>query len=180
MQRGDAVIHPHAIEQFKRLGYSIIDGSQEESASCTATGRLSHSEVVLLPQLRHALHILNEECTDALIETAIDALTANLSLLSLARANEHIYGMLKDGIKIDARGQFVSEGSESNNDATEDTHKTLQVVNWREPDKNDFTLVSRFWVDGKLGKRCLDLVGFVNGLPFILLEIADSETPEYV
>lgn len=179
MQRDDAIIRQHAIEQFVRLGYTIIDGSQEEHASCSATGRLSHGEVVLLPQLRRSLHALNAGCADALIEAAIDAVTANLSLLSLAHANEQIYAMLKDGIKIDARGQLVNAEDENRNKDTQDTHKTLQVIEWREnekePHKNDFTLVSHFWVDGKLGKRCLDLVGFVNGLPFILLEIADSE-----
>lgn len=177
MQRSgsDTIIRQHAIEQFARLGYTVIDGSQEEHGSCSTTGRQSLKEVVLLPRLRQSLHALNEGCADALIETAIDALTANLSLFSLAHANEQIYAMLKDGIKIDARGQLVNEEDENGNKTIEDTYKTLNVINWRDADKNDFVLVSHFWVDGKLGRRCLDLVGFINGLPCILLESADSE-----
>jgi type I restriction enzyme, R subunit len=177
MQRSssDAVTRQHAIQQYARLGYSIIDGSQEEHGSCTATARQSTSEVVLLPRLREALRTLNQDCTDELIEAAIDALTDNRSLFSLAHANEQIYAMLKDGIKVDARGQLVTSDNEGENQGTEDTHKTLHVVNWKETGKNDFTLVSHFWINGKLGKRCLDLVGFINGLPLIMLEIADSE-----
>ncbi len=178
MQRisSDAVIRQNAIKQFIRLGYTFIDGSQEEHGPCSATGRQSSSEVVLLPQLRKALRTLNENCADELITVASDALTDSRSLLSLAHANEEIYALLKDGIKVDARGQLVT--GEDTNKSKGDTHKTLQVINWKEPDKpdkNEFTLVSHFWIDGKLGKRCLDLVGFVNGLPLILLEIADSE-----
>ncbi len=172
----EAVIRQHASQQFARLGYTLIDGSQEERGPCTATGRQSASEVVLLPRLRAALQALNPDSSNALIDKAIEALTDNRSLLSLARANEQIYALLKDGIKIDARGQLVTgENAEQATKARQDTHKTLQVVNWKEPDKNDFALVSRFWIDGKLGKRSLDLVGFVNGLPLVLLEIADSD-----
>src|SRR6266487_3773635 len=179
MQRSssESVTRQHAMEQFARLGYTIIDGSHEEHGPCTATGRQRAGEVVLLPQLCNALCTLNQDCADELIEAAIDALTEYRGLFSLAHANEQIYTMLKDGIKIDARGQLVTGDNESENKGIEDTHKTLQIINWKEPEKNDFMLVSRFWVDGRLGKRSLDLVGFVNGLPFILVEIADSELP---
>ncbi|MDQ2906353.1 MAG: type I restriction endonuclease subunit R [Chloroflexota bacterium] len=183
MQRssGDALARQRAIQQFTRLGYSILDGAQEERGPCVITGRRSAIEVVLLPRLRAALRALNPGCAAALIEAAIDALTTNRSLLDLAHANEQIHTMLTDGIKVDARGQLVTSDSESagqeGGDRQQDTHKTLRIVDWREAGNNDFTLVSHLWVDGKLGKRCLDLVGFVNGLPLILLEIVDSELP---
>lgn len=200
MQRSssDAVTRQHAIQQFTRLRYTIIDGSQEEHGICTATGRQSIAKVVLWSRLRAALRALNSDSTDELIEAAIGVLMDNRSLVSLTHANEQVYVLLKDGIKLDAHGQLViaddAPDAENVEDAVnanvhqesqgkkdtpreQDTHKTLQVINWREPEKNDFALVSRFWVGGTLGKRCLDLVGFVNGLPFILLEIADSELP---
>jgi type I restriction enzyme R subunit len=180
-----AIVRQHAIQHFARLGYTIIDGSQEEHGPCSATDRQNTGAVVLWSRLRQALHRLNPDCTPEQIEKAIDGLTNGLSLVSLTHANEMVYNRLKDGIKIDAHGQIVSPDNTdhtSGSQTREDTHKTIQVIDWSEPDepeqnRNDFTLVSRFWVDGTLGKRCLDLVGFVNGLPFILLEIADSELP---
>src|SRR5579885_3344500 len=184
-------IRRQTIQQFAHLGYTIIDGSLDVGAgqpqgiaptvpaqpgspapNCGATGRARLDEVVLLPKLRHALRTLNPDCSDDLIAAAIDELTANRSLFSLAHANEQLHALLKDGIKLNARGQIVENDDQ-------DTHKTLRVINWREGElaQNDFTLVTSFWVEGKLGKRCLDLVGFVNGLPLILLEIADTEMP---
>src|SRR6266487_7146050 len=115
MQRisSDAVIRQNAIKQFIRLGYTFIDGSQEEHGPCSATGRQGSSEVVLLPQLRKALRTLNENCADELITVASDALTDSRSLLSLAHANEELYALLKDGIKVDARGQ-LGTGEDTN------------------------------------------------------------------
>src|ERR1700676_267880 len=133
----EAGIRQHASQQFTHLGYTLIDGSQEERSSCTATGRQSTSEVVLLLRLRAALQALNPDSPAVLIDKAIEALTDNRSLLGLASANEQIYALLKDGIKIDARGQFVTgeHAEQGTRDARQDTHKTLQVVNWREPGK---------------------------------------------
>src|SRR5581483_4468974 len=175
-------IRRQTIQQFAHLGYNIIDGSLDVGAglapalpgapvpNCSATGRARLDEVVLLPKLRQALRTLNPDCSDDLIAAAIDELTTNRSLVSLAHANEQLHALLKDGIKLNARGQIVESDDQ-------DTHKTLRVINWREGElaQNDFTLVTSFWVEGKLGKRCLDLVGFVNGLPLILLELADTE-----
>ncbi len=177
-----ALTRQHALQQFDHLGYSIIDGSQEEHGACSATARQSNAEVILVPRLRQALRDLNPDCPDSLLDAAIEALTVtDLGLVSRAHANERIYNLLRDGVKIDARGHAVPDpaanDASSAQDTRQDTHRTLQIINWQEPYKNDFTLVSRFWVAGKLGKRCLDLVAFVNGLPFILLEIADNELP---
>ena len=169
----EAAIRQRACQQFDGLGYTLIDGSQEEHGPCSATGRRSAGDVVLLPRLRAALQALNPDIPATLIDKAIEKLTESRSLFSLAAANEQIYALLKDGIKVDTR---LGTGAEqSSQDARQDTHKTLQVINWKEADKNDFALVSHLWIDGKLGKRRLDLVGFVNGLPLILLEIADSD-----
>src|SRR5216683_3182240 len=134
-----ALVRQRAIQHFSRLGYTIIDGSQEEHSSCSATGRQNTSEVVLWSRLRKALHTLNPDCTPAQIEKAIDGLTDGLSLVGLAHANEAVYARLKDGIKIDARGQIVTSDNTNNTDhangnrATEDTHKTVHVIDWREP-----------------------------------------------
>jgi type I restriction enzyme R subunit len=180
-------IHDIILEQFRRLGYTLIDGSREEQGPCAATGRASRDEVVLLPRLRAALRRLNPQCSDALIESAIGALTVNRSLRSLAKANREIDAMLRDGVKIDARGQAIREDSDDEDESEQartrrarerrDSYVTLQVIDWRpgNADNNDFTLVSHFWVNGKLGRRCLDLVAFVNGLPWVLLEITEGE-----
>src|SRR5947209_7306006 len=150
----DNSIRQHALHLFEQLRYTIIDGSQEEDGLCAATGRRSASEVVLWQRLRDALRKLYSGCSDELIDKAMKVLTEERSLSSLVHANRDIYAMLKDGIKLDARGQLVTD--DDMNTSPEETeqsgeHITLRVIDWREPGNNDFTLVSRFWVNGKLG-----------------------------
>jgi type I restriction enzyme, R subunit len=208
MQRNsdDALTRQHAMQQFEQLGYTIVDGSQEENGDCSATGRRHIGEVLLLSQLRHALSTLNPDCPPNLIDKAMQTFTEGLSLYSIAQANRQIHALLIDGIKLDQQGQVVTPDIEERREGVhqggdhpiQDTthqggyqmeggkplpyetqtpaaHKTLRVIDWREPEQNTFTVVSHLWINGKLGKRCLDLVGFVNGLPFILLEIAEGE-----
>src|SRR5699024_510181 len=49
--------------------------------------------------------------------------------------------------------------------------KTLDVIDWDEPDNNDYLLVSQLWVHGDYGNKRPDLVAFVNGLPVSVLEL---------
>ena len=67
-------------------------------------------------------------------------------------ANMAIYRILKDGVKVTVR----VDGQES--------IENVRVIDWNDPEKNDFFLASQFWVTGEIYKRRADLVGFVNGL----------------
>ena len=47
----------------------------------------------------------------------------------------------------------------------------VRVIDWDAPENNDFLLASQFWVSGAVYKRRCDLVGFVNGLPLLFMEL---------
>jgi type I restriction enzyme R subunit len=47
----------------------------------------------------------------------------------------------------------------------------LRVVDWEHPENNDFLLVSQLSVVGSLYTCRPDLVGFVNGLPWVVIEL---------
>jgi len=49
--------------------------------------------------------------------------------------------------------------------------EVLRVIDWESPANNDFLLCSQFWVTGEMHTRRADLVGFVNGLPLLLIEL---------
>ncbi|RYD62111.1 MAG: DUF559 domain-containing protein, partial [Verrucomicrobiaceae bacterium] len=49
--------------------------------------------------------------------------------------------------------------------------EVVSVVDWEVPENNDFLLGSQFTVAGELYHRRPDLVGFVNGLPLVLMEL---------
>jgi type I restriction enzyme, R subunit len=47
----------------------------------------------------------------------------------------------------------------------------LRVIDWEQPAHNDFLLVSQFSVTGALYTCRPDLIGFVNGLPLVVIEL---------
>ena len=75
-------------------------------------------------------------------------------------ANRDFYQSLKEGIKV----------TFSDDDGVQCTD-TVKIIDWSEPDRNDFFLASQFWVAGELHQRRCDLVGFVNGIPLLFIEL---------
>ncbi|MDQ3676132.1 MAG: HsdR family type I site-specific deoxyribonuclease, partial [Actinomycetota bacterium] len=59
-------------------------------------------------------------------------------------------------------------------DDDERTTETVRFVDWSTPQYNDFVAVSQFWVVGPLHTRRCDIVCFVNGIPFVLIELKAS------
>jgi type I restriction enzyme R subunit len=57
------------------------------------------------------------------------------------------------------------------------TRQELQVIDWEQPANNDFLLVSQFSVTGALYTCRPDLVGFVNGLPLVVIELKKPGVP---
>ena len=50
----------------------------------------------------------------------------------------------------------------------------LTVIDWENPENNDFLLVSQMWVHSDLYHRRTDLIGFVNGIPLVFIELKAS------
>ena len=63
-------------------------------------GRETKSDVVLVPKLRTALERLNPALPADAITSAIDELTRDRSAMSLAAANEDIWHLLRDGVRV--------------------------------------------------------------------------------
>jgi type I restriction enzyme R subunit len=53
----------------------------------------------------------------------------------------------------------------------------VRVIDWENPAANDFLLVSQFSVTGALYTCRPDLVGFVNGLPLVVIELKKPGVP---
>src|SRR6266566_9758138 len=160
----DALVEQPAIALFVKLGYETINAFHEKPGRRSMPGRETLHEVVLVPRLRAALHRLNPGVARGAIELAIEDLTLDRSALSPAHGNREVYRRLKDGVKVKMRGE-----GEGGGDAEID--ETVRIIDWKTPENNDFLLVSQLWIAGEMHKRRTDLVGFVNGLPLILVEL---------
>ena len=156
----DILVEQPTIELFAELGYETANTFHEKLGKYGTLGRETDDEVVLVPRLRVALQRLNPDLPHEAIELAIEELTRDRSALSPANANREIYQLLKQGIPIRISASEDAELVE-----------IVRVIDWNEPTNNDFFLASQFWISGEMYRKRADLVGFVNGLPLIFIEL---------
>ncbi|BCB07909.1 DEAD/DEAH box helicase [Vreelandella venusta] len=159
----DALVEQPAIELFADLGWDTANLYGEWSGSLSSEGRQTQQDVVLVSRLRLALKKLNPELPKDALEKAIEELTRDRSKLLPVNANREVYWLLKDGVKVEVSDDDGGTAIE-----------TVRVIDWSKPEENDFLLTSQFWVRGELHTRRTDLVGFVNGLPLLFVELKTS------
>src|SRR5689334_5937570 len=98
------------------------------------------------------------------IELALDEVVKDRSALSAARANQAVYRLLKDGVKVRLKPA----------DKEEESVETVKLIDWTDPANNDFLLASQLWISGDYGRKRADLVAFVNGIPLVFIELKAS------
>jgi type I restriction enzyme R subunit len=163
----DQLVEQPAIGLFATLGWQTVSAMEETFGPGGTLGRETKGEVVLVDRLRAALTKLNPGLPAEAIQTAIDELVRDRSAMSLEAANREIYRLLKEGIPVSIPDR--EHGGQKT--------KRLRVVDWEHPEQNDFILVSQFSVVGSLYTCRPDLVGFVNGLPWVVIELKKPGVP---
>jgi type I restriction enzyme, R subunit len=163
----DQLVEQPAIQLFAEMGWQTVSALEEVFGVGGTLGRETKGEAVLVPRLRTALERLNPSLPPEAISGAIDQLVRDRSVMSLAAANRDVYGFLKDGIPVSV------PDTKGGGQKTE----RVRVIDWENPAANDFLLVSQFSVTGPLYTRRPDLVGFVNGLPLVVIELKKPGVP---
>lgn len=156
----EAALELETIQLFDKLGYQTANCFGEWDSGKSNLGRETKTEVILRSRLLSALTKLNPDLeTDALTLT-IDTLTAIGFNLSLVNANQTLYKLLKEGVKVQFR-----------NAENEETEERVNIIDWQKPENNDFFLASQFWIVGETYTRRTDLIGFINGIPLVFIEL---------
>jgi len=175
----DRLVEQPTIELFAELGWATASISEETFGSAKTSpqpspsgrgswlGRETKSQVVLVPRLRATLERLNPDLPADAINSAIDELARDRSAMSLAGANRDIWELLRDGVKVSVADQ------ERGGVKTE----RVRVVDWDNPKANNFLLFSQMTITGELYTCRPDLIGFVNGLPLVVIELKKPGVP---
>jgi type I restriction enzyme, R subunit len=163
----DQLVEQPAIGLFEELGWQTVSALDEVFGTDGTLGRSTKGEVVLLPQLRAALQRLNPTLPPEAISSGVDELTRDRSAMLLAAANREVYSLLKEGLLVSLPDR------EHGGQKTE----RLWLIDWQNPAANDFLLVSQFSVTGTLYTCRPDLVGFINGLPLVIIELKKPGVP---
>ena len=143
------------------LGWDVRFAYNTEVLGKNGTfGRGSYKEILLLRYFHEALKTLNPWMNESQISEAQKALENRLSTASPLQVNEEKYFLIRDGIPVTVKKP---------NGQTET--KKAAVIDFQNPDNNYFLAVKELKIHGALYRRRTDIVGFVNGIPLLFVEL---------
>lgn len=149
----------HLLEQ--ELGWEVALAYNTEKLGKDGTfGRTSYREILLTRYFRQALQKLNPWITPIQLDEAQKKMESHLSTASLMQINEEKYTLIRDGIPVTVKrpGGKTEE-------------KKAKVIDFKEPKNNDFLAIQELKIHGELYRRRTDIVGFVNGIPLLFIEL---------
>ena len=160
MNRGlsEATVEEAGLEWFRDLGYETRFGT-EIAPDGPRPERANFGEVLLRGRLRAALARLNPQLPETAREEAL-ARFQQVETPSLVEENRRLHRMIVDGLDVEvARGDSTIAGDKA------------WLVDFDDPDNNDWLAVNQFTVIENKNNRRPDVVVFVNGLPLGVIEL---------
>lgn len=123
-------------------------------------GRESYRDILLTRYFKEALKKFNPWINENQIIEAKQILEKRLSTSSLLQINEEKYFLIRDGIPVTVKKP---------NGQTET--KKVTVIDFQNPNNNYFLAIKELKIHGELYRRRTDIVGFVNGIPLLFVEL---------
>lgn len=141
-------------------GYDIApDGDSPE--------RDDYHQVILKQRLLERLEILNPDLPSDCLSVVINTVSTPDTPV-LIKSNRAFHKYLIEGVPVE---YSVYEDGE-----TKTKHTHARLMDFNEPDNNEFLVVNQFTITGtsrhgKTGNRRPDIVVFINGLPISVIEL---------
>ena len=145
----------------RELGWEVAFAyNTEKLGEDGSFGRKSYKEILLTRYFREALLRLNPWITPGQMEEAQKIMQRHLSTASLLQINEEKYFLIRDGIPVTVK----KPGGRTET-------KNAVVIDFQNPENNHFLAIKELKIHGDLYRRRTDIVGFVNGLPLLFVEL---------
>ena len=154
----ESVVEEAALDWFRGLRYQYLAGP-DIACDGTRPERASYADVILSDRLQAALHSQNPHIPDETLEDDFKKVTRSASP-GLILNNRQFHKMLADGVDVEYRnkeGRVVGD--------------KVWLVDFQDPERNDWLVVNQFTVVEGQRTRRPDIVVFVNGLPLAVIEL---------
>jgi type I restriction enzyme, R subunit len=145
------------LQWFRDAGWRTAHGP-DLAPDGAAPERADYRQVVLHGRLRGALARINPHLPPAAVEQAAHAAT-HVGHPLLVQRNRLFHRMLLEGVAVE-----YAEGDRKRADHA-------QLMDFADPSRNDFLVVSQLTIAGTRKPRRPDLVVYVNGLPLAVVEL---------
>ncbi|MDI9849981.1 type I restriction endonuclease subunit R [Rhodoblastus sp. 17X3] len=147
-----------ALAWLEELGYQPVSGLDIGPDGRHAE-RASYGDVVLVERLRKAIQKLNPSlATETRVEVLAKILQSETP--SLIGENRRLHRYLVEGVPVEVRRDDGTIGGEQ-----------ARLLDFDEPDANDWLAINQFTVIENKTNRRPDVVIFVNGLPLGVIEL---------
>ncbi|NSW82200.1 MAG: type I restriction endonuclease subunit R [Syntrophothermus sp.] len=161
----ESIVEQAALAWLESLGYTVKFGPSIAPGEPEAE-RTDYGQVVLEERLRQALAGLNPDVPAEALEEAFRKLTHTDAPTPVAR-NRAIHRMIVDGVTAEYRRPDGSIGGVQ-----------VRVIDFDNPENNDWLAVNQFTVSENKRTRRPDIVVFVNGLPLAVIELKNPADEE--
>jgi type I restriction enzyme R subunit len=146
-----------SIEWFKDLGYQYLCG-YDIAPDGETPERTDYRSVTLKDRLFSSLKRLNPEIPQSAVDAAFAQLI-NPNIPALMSCNRQVHSWLTKGVKV-----TYHEGNQ-------EVGKQLKVIDFENPENNDWLVVNQFTIHGVKQNRRPDVLVFLNGLPLAVIEL---------
>src|SRR5258708_21430660 len=154
----ESVVERAALDWLGGLGYEVLSGLTIAPGE-TAAERSDYKQVFLFDRLQTKLEDLNPRIPLEGLQEALRKVRL-LSHPTLIENNRAFHRLLVEGVDVEFRnqdGQIV--------------HDKVWLIDFANPEANEFLAVNQFTVEEGHFNRRADVVVFINGIPLAVLEL---------
>lgn len=158
----DLLVQKAVINHFKdKLNWEIGYAYNTETLGIDGSfGRESERDVILEKYLREALEKLNPGLPSDAYKNAMGKIVENNISKTLIDINEEKYLMFKNGVEVEYK-----------DDKGVNEKKKLRIFDFDNYENNHFLAIRELYIQGRLYRRRADIIGFVNGIPLLFIEL---------
>src|SRR5882724_5180324 len=158
----ETIVETAALSWFSDLSYAIAHAPHLAPGEIAAE-RKSFADIVLVGRLHDAIARLNPTIPNDAREESLRKLLRH-DAPSLIGNNRALHSMLRDGVPVEYRRDDGSIAGDH-----------VRLIDFDNPDANDWLAVNQFTVIEGQNNRRPDIVVFVNGLPLGIIELKIPE-----